>query len=69
MCSLDLDWHIGQVTFETELAEESHPLTLFVSTFKPKSECSFIVTVYTTAPLAHTDGTFLQRIPNSVAAK
>ena len=58
-----------QVTMEAEIKPETDPLTLFVSTYAPKQEVEFIVTVYSTAPLVGTNGDRLRLIPADVGSK
>lgn len=55
---------------EVDVASESDPYTLFVSTYAPGQEVDFIVNVYCTSPLKECGpNNELMRIPSSVPCK
>lgn len=58
------------MTMEVDVASESDPYTLFVSTYAPGQEVDFIVNVYCTSPLKECGpNNELMRIPSSVPCK
>jgi hypothetical protein len=53
---------VREVTAEVEVSPGDTALTLFVSTFAPREEASFTVTVYATHPLLNTAGKVLREM-------
>jgi hypothetical protein len=59
---------LSEAAAEGKVVPSANPYTLFVSTFEPRLARSFVVTVYSDAPLDMTDGEALRLIPETVPA-
>ena len=59
---------MAECTAEGYLTPAAQPYTLFVSTYEPREERDFFITIYSDQPLEMTDGPTLMQIPTTVPA-